>query len=192
VPQLFAHISVSLDGFVEDVAGEDGFFPVDQSFHEHIDAILASIEGMVFGRKAFDRLATFWPDAGDYGDVNLSRQAGFMNSLPKYVLSKRPLSANWSNSTSVSLDDLARLKGRARGPIAVFAGATAIQQVLAAGLLDEIQLLRQPVILGGGLPLFSKGTDPVRLELLSTKSLGTGAVLECYKPLPDMTEGEDS
>ena len=55
----------------------------------------------------------------------------------------------------------------------------------AAGLLDELRLLRQPVVLGGGLPLFGAGTDPARYRLEATKTLTTGAVLEGYAPVRD-------
>lgn len=178
---MFSHISASVDGFICAPDGDDGFFPVDDSFMEHIDSLLAGIGGMVFGRKAFDRLAPFWPHAGKMGNAGLAKQAEPMNRLPKYVLTHSPLQTDWRESRAVSLEELRDIKTGANAPIAVFAGAEAISSVLAAGLLDQVQVLRQPVILGGGLPLFPGGAGRRTLKLLEVNVLATGAILETYE-----------
>ena len=188
--RLFAHISVSLDGYITDVEGDDGFFPLDDSFHQHIENMVSELGGMVFGRRAYELLATFWPTAGASGDESLARQAVHMNTLPKYVLTHSPLTTKWEQASPVSLSELATLKAREVKPIAVFAGAAAIQSVLKADLLDELQLLRQPVILGGGVPLFDRGMAPQKLRLTSTKTLSTGAILEAYRPMEPAHAGE--
>lgn len=178
---MFSHISTSVDGFINDRDGDDSFFPIDESFMAHIDSILAGIGGMVFGRKAFDQLATFWPKAAELGDAGLARQAEPMNRLPKYVLTHRPLETTWAASQAVTVDELHSIKAKATAPIAVFAGAGAISSVLQAGLLDQVRLLRQPVILGDGVPLFARGASHRSLKLLKAGALATGAILETYE-----------
>ncbi|MGL4236321.1 MAG: dihydrofolate reductase family protein [Tabrizicola sp.] len=178
---MFSHISTSVDGFINDRDGDDSFFPIDGSFMAHIDSMLAGIGGMVFGRRAFDQLATFWPKAGEMGDAGLARQAEPMNRLPKYVLTHRPLETAWAASQAVTVDELRSIKAEATAPIAVFAGADAISSVLEAGLLDQFRLLRQPVILGEGIPLFARNSKHRCLKLLKADVLATGAILETYE-----------
>jgi dihydrofolate reductase len=178
---MFSHISVSVDGFINDRDGDDSFFPIDGSFMAHIDTMLAGIGGMVFGRTAFDQLATFWPQAGEMGDAGLARQAEPMNRLPKYVLTHRPLETTWAESQAVTVEELRSIKAQATAPIAVFAGAGAVSSVLEAGLLDQFQLLRQPVILGRGVPLFAHDARSRNLKLLKADVLATGAILETYE-----------
>lgn len=136
---------------------------------------------MVFGRTAFDQLARFWPKAGEMGDAGLARQAGPMNRLPKYVLTHRPLETTWAASQAVTVEELRSIKAEATAPIAVFAGARAICSVLEAGLLDQFRLLRQPVILGKGVPLFARDVGHRSLKLLKADVLATGAVVETYE-----------
>ncbi len=178
---MFSHISVSVDGFVSDAGGNPGFFPVDQDFHAHILDMLSSIDGMVFGRTAYEMLAGFWPNAAGSKDAALAAEADFMNRLPKYVLTRRPLDKAWAACEAVTLDDLRRIKGASGRPLAVFAGASVIQATLEAGLLDEVRLLRQPVLLGGGLPLFKASAGRRDLRLAASRALASGAVLEAYK-----------
>lgn len=80
---------------------------------------------------------------------------------------------------AVSLD-VASIKAEAEKPIAVFAGAAAIQSLLTGGLVDEVRLIRYPVVLGGSTPLFPK--DGVRRGYtpIETRRFRSGATLERY------------
>lgn len=149
-------MSVSLDGFIEDAAGGMDWFAGSSAFDELLTGTVRSIDGIVFGRKAYELGSAYWPAAGETAEsAEVADQIALMNSLTKYVLTGRDGPAEWVNSTLIGVDDIPTIKARAQRPIALFAGAGAFQALLDAGHIDEIRLVRFPVVLGGGTPLFA-------------------------------------
>jgi dihydrofolate reductase len=178
---LFVHISVSLDGYIADEAGALDWISADGEFERYIDRLLESIDGMVFGRVAFEQLAAFWPSAG----LNVSpTQRRRMHQLPKFVLSSSPVHAEWHNSHALGDDPAAaivRLKQQNGRDLALFAGANAATAALRLGVVDELRLLVHPTLLGGGTRLFD-GRYPRRdLGLTDTHRFASGALLLAYE-----------
>jgi dihydrofolate reductase len=136
--KLFLHINVSLDGFIEDAAGEIDWHFADAEFGEFIDATLQSIDAMVFGRVAFEKLAGYWPTASppEASEVQVRR----MHELPKYVISDRLRDTDWHNSHVVGGDVAAAITALKQQPgqdIALFAGAGIATSFARLGLIDE-------------------------------------------------------
>ena len=181
--ELFLHISVSLDGYIEDTDGDIEWMTSDTSFDDYSTALLQSIEGMIFGRKAHALLAKFWPTAGESKDATpaLVEQAQLMNALPKYVLTHGRERTGWANSSPIGAEDVSHLKREAVRPLALFAGARAAQALLERGFVDEIRLVRYPVLLGGGTPLFAEDDRRRPLVLVSTERFESGATFERYR-----------
>lgn len=181
--RLFAQISVSLDGFIEDADKNIDWMTEDASVDALHSRVLGEIGGMIFGRVAHAAIADYWIDAAGRSDLTgeLAAQTERMTRLPKHVLTRGQPAKQWTGSHAVSLDDIARLKAEATRPTAVFAGAGAIQTVLAAGLIDELRLIRYPVVLGGGTPLFANDGTRRALEPIDREEFASGAVLERFK-----------
>ncbi|MBC9247471.1 dihydrofolate reductase family protein [Paracoccus sp. 11-3] len=183
---LFVQISVSLDDRIEDAKKAIDWMTEDRSVDRLHTETLESIAGMIFGRKAHETIASFWMDAAAGRmemDADLKRQSELMAALPKYVLSHGPYQTDWNNSRVIRLDDVARIRAEAEKPIAAFAGAGAIQSLLAQGLVDDVRLIRYPVVLGSGTPLFAN--DGVRRGFVSIDATDfkSGARLERYRPM---------
>ena len=177
---LILQIVVSLDGYIEDENGSIDFMVGDTSLDAVHSATLRSIDGMIFGRKAHALLAEFWPEAGhtDGASDALIEQAELMNTLPKYVLTRGAERTGWANSHAVTIEDVARVKQKAKRPIAVYAGAGAAQALMDQ--IDEIRLIQYPVLLGGGTRLFNR--DVRRdLQLVESRSFSSGVVLQRYR-----------
>jgi dihydrofolate reductase len=183
MPELFLQISVSLDGYIEDANRDIDWMVFDASVDPFATQTLESIDGMIFGRKAHTLLATFWPGAAgtEGASAELLKQARLMNALPKYVLTHREATSGWANSHAIRAEDVPRLKREARRPLAVFAGAGAAQSLLAQGDIDEIRLIRYPVLLGGGTALFTEGGRRQDLELVGNRAFSSGATLQRYR-----------
>lgn len=185
---LFLHIFTSLDGYIEDEGGGVEWMGESEDFDGYIVDLLNSLDGMVFGRAAHDLLAQYWPTAGERADARSvqGEMARLMNALPKYVLTRSGRCAAWRNSHPVDVPALAALKDQAIRDIAVFAGAAAARSLLEQGLLDQVQLLVNPVLLGGGKPLFIGGPQR-ELTLVETLPFTSGVVKLAYdltEPLP--------
>jgi len=183
--ELFLQISVSLDGYIEDKRQDIGWMTDDTSFDDMATTTLRSIDGMIFGRKAHELLAAFWPGAADSKGASpaLIEQARLMNALPKYVLTHGKERTGWANSMAIGVDDVPRLKRDAARPIALFAGAAAAQALL--GFVDEVRLVQYPVLLGGGTPLFAEDGQRRHLVLLDTERFESGATFQRYRFSPD-------
>ena len=181
--ELFLQISVSLDGYIEDPNGDIEWMTSDTSLDAFATATLQSIDGMIFGRKAHQLLAEFWPTAGNARDASpdLIEQAGLMNRLPKYVLTSGEERTGWANSHAIRADDIPRLKRQAARPIALFAGARAAQSLLQRGVVDEVRLIQYPILLGGGTPLFTEDGTRRQLTLTRSESFSSGATLQRYR-----------
>ena len=188
--KVFAHILVSVDGYIEGPQGELDWPFVDVEFEQYIVRMLSSIDGMILGRRAYEGLSQYWPNAeanpapADNLEA-LERQldmARMMNALPKYVASRTLERTAWRNSEIVA-DLEARtkeLKQEDGRDIAAFAGAEVISSLTQADLLDEFWLFVHPALLGGGKRLF-QASHPIRqLRLLETRPFASGALLLRY------------
>lgn len=170
---------MTLDGFVE---GPNR----DISWHEDVwgeELEQLSIQqlneagGLLFGRVTYELMASHWPSAT--GTV-----AEFMNAAPKYVFSRTVKKSSWNN-TQIFTDDapgtVARLKRDSARDIFLFGSADLAATLIPHGLIDEFRIALNPVILGGGTPLFKPG-EKVRLELIDCRPLSTGIVILRYVP----------
>lgn len=180
--RLFLHINVSLDGYVNDAEGEIDWHFADEEFQSYIDDLLGGIEGMVFGRVAFQELAGYWPSAGPEAS---SVQVRRMHELPKYVLSRTLQHTGWHNSHVLGGDPAAaikELKQRSSGDIALFAGGAAASSAASWGVVDEYRLIVNPVLLGGGARLFDGPLPRTPMRLTGTRQFTSGALLLRYEP----------
>ena len=178
--RLFLHINVSADGYIADTAGDIDWHFSDEEFQRYLDDLLESIDGMLFGRVAHEQLASYWPTAGDeVSPVQVRR----MHELPKYVLSRTLKRTDWHNShllgdPATAIAELKRQDGR---DLALFAGAGAAQTALRLGVLDELRLIVNPVLLGGGTRLFDGDYPKSDLRLTHSHRFASGALLHTYE-----------
>lgn len=179
--RLFLHINVSLDGYITDPAGDLDWAFADAEFQDHIDRLLESIDGMVFGRGAFEQLEPYWPHAGE--EVSAT-QRRLMHALPKYVLSHRPVETDWHNVHWLGADPAAalrELKAQDGRDLALFAGGGAASAAIGLGVLDQLRLVVNPALLGGGIRLFDGSYPSHELRHTDTHRFGGGAVLLTYE-----------
>lgn len=187
--ELFLHINVSLDGFIEDASGEIDWHFSDDEFEAYLADLLQSIDGMFFGRIAHQLLAGFWPGAAELPGVSEHHltMTALMNRLPKYVPTRGEYSTTWENSHVLEGDVAAqvhRLKEEAGRDLALFAGGATARSFLAAYLLDEVRLIVNPVVLGSGRRLFERGMDRREMQLLGSRTFASGATVLRYRPRP--------
>ena len=170
---------MTLDGFVEG-PNRDISWHLDV-WGEELERL--SIEqgkaagGLLFGRVTYELMANHWPSAT--GEV-----ADFMNALPKYVFSRTLKTSNWNNTQLFSdavPATVARLKRDSAKDIFLFGSADLAASLIPHGLIDEFRMAVNPIVLGGGAPLF-KQSERVRLKLLDSKTLSTGIVILRYEP----------
>ncbi|WP_084258931.1 dihydrofolate reductase family protein [Microtetraspora malaysiensis] len=146
-----------------------------------------SADALLLGRRTYQLFAGYWPGA-DPSDPRTAK----LNSQPKYVVSRTLRTAQWTNTTVLSGDDVAkqvlRLKER-HNQISVWGSSSLIPVLLREELIDEFVLLTYPIVVGGGKRLFS-GDTPLGLQLTHAATSGSGVMMCSYRraepaPVPE-------
>ncbi|WP_414504892.1 dihydrofolate reductase family protein [Streptomyces sp. NEAU-L66] len=180
--KLFSYVAISLDGYYEGPDGEFDWPNIDAEYFEFANQSNAYIDTLLFGRRGYEHMAAFWPNAtGPDPEI-----VAFMNRVEKVVVSSTLEKAEWDNTTLVRADDLAgtvkALKQRPGNEIALFGSVTLTASLLELGLIDELRMLVNPIILGEGRSLFSTLNRRVPLDLWRTTTFRSGNVLLTYRP----------
>jgi dihydrofolate reductase len=167
--KIVASVFISLDGVVE--APDQWHFPYfDEEMGAAVGAGLSSADTMLFGRVTYDSFAGAWPgrEAAGEEDAGFAKQLGDMR---KIVFSRSPLDFQWRNSEQAQGDVAevaAALKREPGGDIGLSGSISIIRQLLAAGLLDELQLIVHPIAVRKGMRLFDEGEPSIPLKLLKS------------------------
>jgi dihydrofolate reductase len=132
----------------------------------------------IMGRVTYGEMERAWPTSDD-------DYAAPMNDIPKVVFSKTLEEAAWPES-SIARGDLAdeirALKSRPGGEIIAWGGAGFAQALSRAGLVDEYAIIVQPVVYGGGKPVFQGLDGALHLDLRATTTFPSGTMLNVYRP----------
>ncbi|MFC4453622.1 dihydrofolate reductase family protein [Deinococcus sonorensis] len=187
--KLVAGQFMSLDGVVEGPGPADDFEAAGWStpyfvpeIGQYIGASGAAADGLLLGRvthQAF-RAAFAHAPAGDPA-------AAMMNAIPKYVISTTLTDPDWVNSTVLGgdmVEAVTRLKAGGNRTLNVSGSITLVQSLLRHGLLDQLDLLVHPVVVGRGRRLFEADV-PARLDLRETRTFSSGVVLMSYRVRTD-------
>jgi dihydrofolate reductase len=178
--RVIVEMSISLDGFVAPARGAEDHraAPEDPALKQVKLDWLRETGTHLMGRVSYQEMAGHWPTSTD-------PYAGPMNELPKVVFSQTLETADWNDSRIARGDlsaEIAALKEEPGGDIIAWGGASFVQSLSRAGLVDEYRLVINPVALGAGLPLFKDLPAPVRLRLVQATTYETGAALHVYRP----------
>jgi dihydrofolate reductase len=141
---------------------------------------LTAADAFLFGRLTYDNFAGHWPAAGEEEQV----VARPLNSKPKYVASATltaPLT--WRNASLLDGDPIAavaELRATGAGELHLIGSAALARTLIAAGLVDELRLMIDPVLVGGGKRLFPDDGGLRSWELTECVRTPTGALLATY------------
>ena len=176
-------MSVSLDGFVETSKRSLDWVTVDEELHAFFNEEGRSVGTSLYGRRMYELMSAYWPTAEDDPDATpmMREFARIWRATPKVVFS-RTLGEVAHHGRLVRDDaagEVARLKGQ--GLDMDVGLPTLAGSLLRAGLVDEVRLFVNPVVLGAGLPFFLPLDRPVGLRLLETRTFGSGVVLLGYE-----------
>ena len=177
--RVIASELISLDGVME--SPEEWASPYSNDEIEEANASgMAESDALLLGLATYEGLAAYWPNqSGDDPMVD------YINSVPKFVVSTTLEEVEWNNSTLINgnvTEEIAELKEQPGEDITVIGSGTLIQSLLHDGLLDELQLMVHPLVIGDGKRLFENESDQKALELVDSKTFETGVVSLTYRP----------
>ncbi|HLW01163.1 MAG TPA: dihydrofolate reductase family protein [Ktedonobacterales bacterium] len=181
---IFLFMMVTLDGFFEGPNHEIDWHNVDEEFNEFAINQLHELNTLLFGRATYEGMASFWPTP--FAKENDPIVADLMNRVPKIVFSTTLEQAEWENSRLVKdhvAEEIAQLKQQPGKDIAIFGSSGLAVSFMRMGLLDELRIMVNPVVLGSGKTLFAGMNEKQNLKLLETKAFRSGNVLLRYQVL---------
>ena len=183
--------NVSLDGVIQDPAGDEGFQRGgwvgrvgDRGREEAAQVLLEEAlgtEAMLLGRRSYEFLAARWPS-------RTGALADRLNSKPKYVVSSTLQEPAWNNTTVLKgnvVNEVSKLKQQLAGDIVVPASFQLVRTLIEHDLTDELRLMIYPVVLGAGERLFGETSDKKPLRLISTRTVGNDLAYLTYQPVRD-------
>lgn len=184
--RLVAFNNISLDGLFADPDGGLAWAhqaPTDPEFDAFVADNAQGGGALLLGRRTYDMMAGFWPTqaAARMNPAVAER----MNGMRKYVPSRTLAKADWSNTTLLQGDlagEVRALKAGGGADLAILGSGSLVSQLAQAGLIDEVQLVLNPVVLGRGRPMFREVLGPLAFKLVSVRSFAGGKVFLRYAP----------
>jgi dihydrofolate reductase len=191
--KIIAALQVSVDGSIEGPNGEmDWAMAEDEDSWKDIFEMLSHIDTLILGRRMYPGYEQYWlavlanpdgvlPLSGRVASKNEIDYARFANRTPHIVLSKTLDKVSWKTTRIVrDVEEIRRLKQQSGKDIYAVGGATLVSSLMNLGLIDEVRLLVNPLILGGGKALFKDVKDRQTLKLVQAKPLKSGKVSLIY------------
>ncbi|NJC95124.1 MAG: pyrimidine reductase [Anaerolineales bacterium] len=177
--ELIVREFITLDGVIE--SPETWQFPyLSEDVAEQIQKDVHSAESMLLGRATYEIFAASWPlrTRNEFG------VADKLNSEPKYIVTSSLDTVMWNNSRLIKGNiemEIRKLKQQPGGAIQIVGSAMLVQTLMNICLIDELQLMVHPVVVGHGKRLFDDGITSSGLNLIEAKTFSSGVVLLRYK-----------
>jgi dihydrofolate reductase len=139
---------------------------------------------LLFGRITYQLMASYWPTP--LAVKNDPTVAAGMNSMPKVVFSRSLDTLSWSNTKLVKGDiasEIRKMKQESGPGMTILGSGSVVSQLAPEGLIDEYQVVVNPVVLGKGRTMFDGVKGRLNLKLTKTRTFGNGKVFLCYEPM---------
>jgi len=175
---------VSLDGFFAGPDGNIDWHNVDNEFNEFALEQMETVSTLLFGRVTYELMASYWPTPAAAEDDPVVAER--MNTMPKIVFSRTLARAEWQNTRLINENiaiEISKLKQQDGKDLIIFGSANLAGSLIQNGLIDEIRIMVNPIILGSGRSLFGGVSGRLGLKLLQTRAFHSGNVLLAYQPV---------
>jgi dihydrofolate reductase len=185
--------NISVDGVMQGLGGSDedrrGGFDrggwaitlVDTETGDHINEVYGSAAAFLFGRRTYEIFARSW---GKITEMRTMPIGVALNSRPKYVVSTTITDPPWAGTTVLTGDIAAairELKAKQDGELLVPGSGALVRWLLAHNLVDELELITYPVIIGQGTRLFPDAGSDIALDLLTSRTTSLGITIQTYR-----------
>jgi dihydrofolate reductase len=176
---------VTLNGFFKGPDEDISWHRHGQEENEYAAEMLQTGDGiLLFGRVTYEQMASYWPTPEAI--KNSPAVAKRMNNASKIVFSRSLKKADWSNTRLVNdnmVEEVKKMKQLPGKDMAVLGSGSIVTQFADQGLIDEYQIMLDPVALGDGTPIFKGIRQKLDLKLTKSRTFKSGVVLLCYQPM---------
>ena len=175
---------VSLDGVMQAPGGEDFKYPGwtfefdrgDDGNQFKMDEAMEA-DALLLGRRTYESFAGAWPNReGEFADK--------FNEMPKYLVSSTITDPDWNNTTRIEgnlVEGVRKLRDEVDGVIQVPGSKQLVDELMENDLVDQVNLMIFPVVLGTGFRVFGEYSDRKVMRLVESKTVGDGIVVLVYE-----------
>jgi dihydrofolate reductase len=184
--KLVVFNNVTLDGYFTGKNGDLSWAKghTDAEFNAFVADNAKSGGLLLLGRITYELMNSYWPTPQAMeNDPVVAEQ---MNNLPKVVFSRTLEKASWNNTKLVKDDMTAEIRRMKKEPgkdMTILGSGSVVSQLAQEGLIDEYQLVVNPVVLGEGRTMFDGVKQKLTLELTKSRAFGNGNVFLCYQAM---------
>jgi dihydrofolate reductase len=186
---LIYSMSVSVDGFIADREGAFGWsVPSEEQFRFHIEQV-RELGALLCGRRLYETMLP-WETDPSLRETELGAAfADIWSAIPKIVFSRTldSVEGNARLATASVAEELAAALASTDKDVEI-GGAGLASEAIELGLVDELRIFRNPIVVGGGTPLLPPVTNDIALELVETRTFEDRVIYERYRRAGDKLE----
>ncbi len=186
MPRLIVFNTITVDGYFTDKNNDMTWAhgEPDPEFDEFVAGNASGGGVLVFGRKTYELMASFWPTPAAAEQMPVVARE--MNSRQKVVFSRTLEEVSWSNTRLVKgglVEEVRRMKSEPGEGLAILGSGSLVAQLAEAGLIDEYQMVVFPLALGAGRTMFDGMKGKVPLRLTKSRTFRNGRAFLVYEPV---------
>lgn len=179
--KIISLIHMSLDGYTADVDGKIDWIVMNEEISNYVTELRQGATATIYGRKTYQIMESYWPNVPKMPDLPQWQKdyADWVNKALKVVVSKTLSGTTWNNSLLIEDnvgEEVRKVKQEVKGNLLLPASATLVATLLPLGLIDELCITVNPIILGSGKEYFNEARDRVPLKLTETRNFNQGVV----------------
>ncbi len=182
--KLKAFNFITLNGYFKGANGDLNWHKHGYEEHEYAEEGLNSESTLLFGRVTYEMMAFYWPSQMALEKDHIVAKG--MNSAEKIVFSRSLNKADWNNTRLIKnnmIDELRLLKSGTGKDLTILGSGSIITQCAEEGLIDEFEIMLDPVAICDGTPIFNGIKHTLNFKLIKTRVFKSGVVLLSYKSI---------
>ena len=183
--KLLVFNNVTLDGYFTDANNDMSWAHKSDPEWYAFTADNARRGGvLLFGRVTYEQMASFWPTPEAM--EMMPDVAKGMNNLPKVVFSRTLHEASWNNTKLIKsdmVDEVRKMKNESGDDMVIMGSGSIVSQLSEHKLIDEYQMVMNPIVLGEGRTMFEGMKEKLTLQRTNTRSFENGNVVLTYEPV---------
>jgi len=184
--KIVISLHTSLDGFVAGPHGEMDWIKLDDEMFDLVGTFTNEADTALYGRVTYEMMQSYWPTAADKPNASKHsvEHSRWYNRVQKVVISKTMKDAIIDKTTIISDNvdaEIEKLKNAEGKNIMIFGSPGAAHTLMEHNLIDEYWLFVNPILLGEGIPVFSKIKSRINLEMINVVRFACGITGLNYK-----------
>jgi len=182
--KLSSFTFITLDGYYKGENNDISWHKHGQEEGEFSAESLKNESTLLFGRVTYEMMSSFWPSPMAF--ESFPEVAEGMNKAEKIVFSKTLNTVDWKNTKLIKgdlIEEIKTIKASPGNDLTILGSGSIVTQLADQGLIDEFQIMIDPLAIGAGTPLFQGLTHSLNLRLVSSRTFKSGVVLNSYESI---------